>query len=146
MAIELWSDEDTATLLRLWEIGRSATDIASSLKGNYSRNAVLGKIHRLKASTVSSQVKMLKARRNLDHMAMARAKLRERDRIKKQRKRDRIKAETRRSLSTGTSKTSPTYRNLLPKAPEMTKNELRALISEAMRNTAALAPVMEAAE
>jgi GcrA cell cycle regulator len=41
-----WTDERVETLKRLWTEGLSASQIASSL-GEVTRNAVIGKIHRL---------------------------------------------------------------------------------------------------
>jgi GcrA cell cycle regulator len=41
-----WTDERVETLKRLWAEGFSASQIASEL-GNITRNAVIGKVHRL---------------------------------------------------------------------------------------------------
>jgi GcrA cell cycle regulator len=41
-----WTDERVKALKRLWKEGVSATDVASML-GGVSRNAVIGKVHRL---------------------------------------------------------------------------------------------------
>ncbi len=41
-----WSDDRTEQLKKLWEGGLSASQIAAEL-GNLTRNAVIGKIHRL---------------------------------------------------------------------------------------------------
>ena len=41
-----WSDERTATLQKLWAEGLSASQIAKQL-GGVSRNAVIGKVHRM---------------------------------------------------------------------------------------------------
>jgi len=41
-----WTEERTATLKRMWEGGATATEIAKEL-GEVSRNAVIGKAHRL---------------------------------------------------------------------------------------------------
>jgi len=41
-----WSDERVATLRQLWRDGRSASQIAQQL-GGVTRNAVMGKVHRL---------------------------------------------------------------------------------------------------
>lgn len=41
-----WTDDRIATLKRLWAEGRSATYIAEEI-GGISRNAVIGKAHRL---------------------------------------------------------------------------------------------------
>jgi GcrA cell cycle regulator len=43
-----WTDERVETLRRLWNEGYSATQIAQTLRG-VSRNAVIGKLHRLGA-------------------------------------------------------------------------------------------------
>jgi GcrA cell cycle regulator len=45
-ASSTWSDDRVETLKRLWRDGLSASQIARSL-GGVSRNAVIGKIHRL---------------------------------------------------------------------------------------------------
>lgn len=42
----MWDDERIALLTRLWQDGRTATQIAKRL-GNCSRSAVIGKVHRL---------------------------------------------------------------------------------------------------
>ena len=42
-----WTDERIETLTRLWGEGRSASQIAAEL-GGVTRNAVIGKVHRLK--------------------------------------------------------------------------------------------------
>lgn len=57
----------------------------------------------------------------------------ERERIKKKRKRERRKAEKRNA--TTFSKTSAEYRRMLPEQPEMSKDKLRAMLAEAVRNT-----------
>lgn len=41
-----WTDELVVTIKRLWKEGHSATGIAATI-GGFSRNAVMGKIHRL---------------------------------------------------------------------------------------------------
>ncbi len=46
MTILLWSDDRVEMLKKLWEGGLSAGQIASEL-GNVTRNAVIGKVHRL---------------------------------------------------------------------------------------------------
>jgi GcrA cell cycle regulator len=42
-----WNDTRVETLTRLWREGLSASQIARSLAGGVTRNAVIGKIHRL---------------------------------------------------------------------------------------------------
>ncbi len=42
-----WTDERVERLGKLWMEGRSASQIATELGDGVSRNAVIGKIHRL---------------------------------------------------------------------------------------------------
>lgn len=42
-----WSDERVELLKRLWAAGGSASQVAAELGGGISRNAVIGKVHRL---------------------------------------------------------------------------------------------------
>ncbi len=44
-----WTDERVELLRKLWSEGLSASQIAAQL-GGVSRNAVIGKVHRLKLS------------------------------------------------------------------------------------------------
>src|ERR1700759_3564722 len=46
MTVLTWSDDRVEQLKKLWEAGLSASQIASEL-GNVTRNAVIGKVHRL---------------------------------------------------------------------------------------------------
>lgn len=54
-----WTDERVETLKRLWEGGVSAAQIATAL-GGISRNAVIGKVHRLGLSGRRTVVKRAK--------------------------------------------------------------------------------------
>jgi len=51
-----WTDERVETLKKLWGEGRTAAEIASEL-GGVTRNAVIGKAHRLKLSGRASPIK-----------------------------------------------------------------------------------------
>ncbi|MCX9148688.1 GcrA family cell cycle regulator, partial [Erythrobacter sp. WG] len=51
-----WTDERIATLRKMWEGGATASEIASEL-GGVSRNAVIGKAHRLGLKARPSPVK-----------------------------------------------------------------------------------------
>lgn len=42
-----WTDERVETLKRLWTEGHSASQIAARLGMGVTRNAVIGKVHRL---------------------------------------------------------------------------------------------------
>ncbi|HEV7415806.1 MAG TPA: GcrA family cell cycle regulator, partial [Tianweitania sediminis] len=46
----MWTDERVELLKKLWTEGLSASQIAAQL-GSVSRNAVIGKVHRLKLSS-----------------------------------------------------------------------------------------------
>lgn len=50
-----WTDERVATLKKLWGEGRTAAEIAKEL-GGVTRNAVIGKAHRLKLSSRVSPI------------------------------------------------------------------------------------------
>lgn len=43
-----WTDERVALLRQWWDEGLSASQIAANFSGRFSRNAVIGKVHRLK--------------------------------------------------------------------------------------------------
>ena len=62
-----WTEERVATLTKLWADGLSASQIAAEL-GGVTRNAVIGKVHRLglsgRAKTSSSGPKRVKRARN----------------------------------------------------------------------------------
>ena len=51
-----WTDERIATLSKMWEAGQTASQIAEAL-GGVSRNAVIGKAHRLGLQSRPSPVK-----------------------------------------------------------------------------------------
>src|SRR3569833_2259548 len=42
-----WNDETIAELRRMWSDGMSASQVARQLGGGLTRNAVIGKVHRL---------------------------------------------------------------------------------------------------
>ena len=46
MTVLTWTDDRVEQLKKLWEAGHSASQIAGEL-GNVTRNAVIGKVHRL---------------------------------------------------------------------------------------------------
>ncbi len=52
-----WTDERIETLKSLWESGLTASQIAEKLGGGISRNAVIGKAHRLELKSRPSPVK-----------------------------------------------------------------------------------------
>lgn len=123
--------------------GNSYAQIAQIINAKfgtrYSRGAVLGRAHRLG----------LCKPQQFGRSEWAIENARQRDREKKQRRRvgkhapsdlaervERKKQNLALFQGTGTSRTSPAYRKHLPYLPEMTKTELRAMLSLAVENTA----------
>lgn len=51
-----WSDDRVAVLKRLWGEGKTAAEIAKELGDGVTRNAVIGKAHRLKLSSRMSPI------------------------------------------------------------------------------------------
>ena len=51
-----WTDERVALLKKLWGDGRTAAEIAKALGTGFTRNAVIGKAHRLKLSSRVSPI------------------------------------------------------------------------------------------
>jgi GcrA cell cycle regulator len=51
-----WTDERVLMLKKMWTEGRTAAEIAKSLGGGFTRNAVIGKAHRLKLSSRLSPI------------------------------------------------------------------------------------------
>src|SRR5205814_5501779 len=66
-----WSDDRVEQLKKLWESGLSASQIAAEL-GNVTRNAVIGKVHRLglsgRAKSPSSAAPRQRKPRPAQHM------------------------------------------------------------------------------
>ncbi|MBB5052308.1 MAG: GcrA family cell cycle regulator [Afipia sp.] len=72
MTVMSWTDDRVEQLKKLWEAGLSASQIAAEL-GNITRNAVIGKVHRLglsgRAKSPSSAApRQRKAARPAQHM------------------------------------------------------------------------------
>src|SRR6201996_4516168 len=71
MTVLTWSDERVEQLKKLWESGLSASQIAAEL-GNVTRNAVIGKVHRLglsgRAKTPASAAPRQRKARPAQHM------------------------------------------------------------------------------
>lgn len=47
MSTSIWTDDAVAELRRRWEAGETASAIAKALGRRFTRNAVIGKAHRL---------------------------------------------------------------------------------------------------
>ena len=71
MTVLTWTDDRVEQLKKLWEAGLSASQIAAEL-GNVTRNAVIGKVHRLglsgRAKSPSSAAPRQRKARPAQHM------------------------------------------------------------------------------
>lgn len=56
MTTETWTEERVSKLRELWTQGKTASEIGTAL-GGISRNAVIGKVHRLKLSGRPSPIR-----------------------------------------------------------------------------------------
>ncbi len=120
-----WTDERRTQLCSLAVSGLTASEIG----------AIIG--------TSKQSVLTCCTRRNIDvvmHTAAELAAMRVNDRAREKRKQDRRRAGKTPSINItvafGTSRTAPIYRNQLPRIPEMSKNALREMFAQAVRNTA----------
>ncbi|MEI8397221.1 MAG: GcrA family cell cycle regulator [Rhodospirillaceae bacterium] len=60
MTTMVWTDEQIEMLTTLWKEGKSASEIATFIGGDISRNAIIGKAHRLGLSGRPSPIKKKK--------------------------------------------------------------------------------------
>lgn len=63
-----WTDERVTLLKKLWGDGRTAAEIAKALGSGFTRNAVIGKAHRLKLSARLSPVATAPVRAKSAHV------------------------------------------------------------------------------
>lgn len=119
--------------------------INATFKMSYTRNAILGRAYRLNHCITRPPLPPEKrAERERERL------IRYNEKKKAQRwaakpwlaKRAERAAEQKRIRAmfdaSGTPRTSPGYRKHLPKLPEMSRTELRSMLADAMRNTAAM--------
>lgn len=143
MAVDTWTEEKLATLKRLWDAGLSGTQISAEI--GVSRGAVLGKVWRLKLENPGGKPTTNATRVYVRQpLEITKANARERN------KRYRLKNAAQRGtdpqaglrcrlLSQGAAPTSAIYRKFLPRAPrDMTRADLRAMLTQAVQNTAAM--------
>ncbi len=64
-----WTDERVALLKKLWCEGKTAADIAREL-GGVTRNAVIGKAHRLKLSNRISPIQQDNQKPSITHLSL----------------------------------------------------------------------------
>jgi hypothetical protein len=144
-----WPDWHMVELKKLLDDRDSGSfsDIALALslavRKCYSRNACIGKARRLMGGKPSGRsiaqgltievMNMRRAEKRRKQRWAAKPSLRQRyERVQEK------KALRKRFAEGGMAKTAPGYRKHLPRLPEMTKNELRAMLAVAWANTAAL--------
>jgi hypothetical protein len=120
-----WTDERIARVATLAVAGCYGSEIGADL--GCSLHSVL---------TICGKHGIPVNRYTPEEQAYFDQKAREREARKNAKKRKKPVTEARFVFAPGTSKTSPIYRNQFPKLPEMSKAALRAMIAEAVRNTA----------
>lgn len=117
-----WTDDEIATLTRMQEAGSTAAVIAAQLKT--TRNAILGKLFRLGFSRPRPEGRTIR-RRGPD-----RPFAREEFRKPRTHAAPAPKIEAARYMLTG-----PTRMGRIQAAPELTKHELRRMLTQAVQNT-----------
>jgi GcrA cell cycle regulator len=142
LAITGWTDERVTELRRLWDNGDSASQIAATL-GRTTRCAVLGKVHRLNLDSRKPSEEARRfglapekrgARRTFVKSAPKSITLFAADGSMTTLRRDPSAGK----VPAGTSKTSAAYRSCkFGLVQEMTKSQLREMLAQAVRNTAA---------
>jgi hypothetical protein len=127
MAIGFWTADTIAQLIDLWGKELSASVIAKTM--TISRNAVLGKVHRLglshrvKTGAASSRIKKIPVEKPAKAQGYSRPKLT-----------PIVGPPSGIALRTGASSFTIKRRAWV----EVSKNELRAQLAQAVKNTAAL--------
>jgi len=123
----IWTDDKVAELRVLWARGTSATLIAAAF-GDVSRSAVLGKVHRLGLPHRNTMIERPYIRPVEKYTRPSRTKVA-------------IAARALASLNVvRPARFEPTVKKLNIKTPlpELTKTELRAMLKQAVINTAAM--------
>lgn len=136
-----WTDERVTELRDLWAKGPSAEVIARTMR--ITRNAVLGKVHRLKLEKRSNRNGTYygPVRETIARKAPKRI---HRDSVFKtadQKPMVRLDHDRRHGLIAVTSPITGAFLNVKRRPPsvgEMTKNEMRDMLTQAVRNTAAM--------
>lgn len=139
-----WTEERVADLVRLWSHGYSCSQIAAVI--GVTRNAVIGKAHRLELESHGNNINSQK--RSIDPMPPATPRTPPKNRrpqtvfASRERKPKAIVINAKPALTTvfsiltGAATTVTRRRTSLDHA--MTKDELRAMLTAAVQNTAAM--------
>lgn len=142
---KLWRPAHDEELRSLFATGMSFREIAAAMNENlgtnFSRNAVLGRAHRL--NLVRGFIRVPRLTRE-ESNARRGARRRESNpnlpaytpRVYRQP--DETSISNSRAFTSRLPKTSAAYRKLLPQIPELSKDELRAMLAAAFQNTAAM--------
>jgi hypothetical protein len=128
---DFWTEERTELLCELWRSGLSSSQVAARIGDGITRNAIIGKVHRMKV------------KRSKGHEVRIKLHGPKRVRIKRppgyvrppSREQER-KQNREIMLAGGARKTSAAYRKHLPRLGDMTRGELRAMLTTALQNTA----------
>jgi len=129
VAADTWTDERLATLKTMWADGYSGTRIALAL--GVTRNSVIGKLNRLQLEAPRHKLPIITDRvYTRQHPDVTREKRNAYQRRYFKEKRERKWA--------AIGHPPPARSQRRPVMQEMTKGELRAMLAQAMQNTAAL--------
>ena len=121
----------------------------AALKTSYTRNAILGRAYRMNhcitRPPVAPEIRAQRKRERLIRLNEEKRKRRwaAKPWLAQRAERTKERAEEAKRVraafdASGASRTSAGYRKHLPKLPEMSRSELRGMLADAMRNTAAL--------
>lgn len=152
----VWPDEHVEALKSIFSTNLSFAEMAARLNAqlgtNYSRSAIIGRSQRLgfrnpvpnrKPNGSSSRLEYHRLvgvrRREARWAANPMLRVHYERKLEREKYREQVRAEgIKRSLAHGDSKTSAGYRKFLPRIGELSKDELRAMLAEAVQNTAAM--------
>lgn len=139
--LETWTDERIAELKRTWDLGWSCSQVARHLGNGISRNAVIGKVHRLglagraKSPFFDGMNRDQRRKHRYWHDEDFRRAVLAKNRAGRRKTSDRPSLLTEVSAYSGVIKRSM---KLVARAPEMTKTQMREFLAQAVRNTAAM--------
>jgi hypothetical protein len=143
-----WTDAQRKTLKTLIDTGFSYSTAAGSLNRQYhttfSKSACIGQMNQMRLRAGGVVVKRATKRGEGLTAKQKAIKRREKRWAENPSLEDRYKrlqsmaANRKRTLAMGDTKTSKAYRSHLPKVSNMSKAELRAMLSQAVQNTAAM--------
>jgi hypothetical protein len=146
--LKVWPQERVDRLKSMWDEGLSASQIAAALGGGLSRCAVLGKVHRLGLESRWTEPSERPPRARNPVRAPVRAidrfhdtetrELAARKAVETVHERGMKKALSRAQWANLNSPVKMRRTRLTHVQPEMTKNQLRAMLTQAVQNTAAL--------